>query len=109
MPPRKRNTKRKISRKSTKTAGKATQASVLAQLRAKYPAASTTDIYRRQSWEMFAGKLAEAYNQQTMLFIVTVNPDILELRETIEGEFPCKICSPTEGLYFGGFNYITRG
>lgn len=115
MPARRKSKKTHVSRKpshrrraSKRPVGE-TKDSVLARLKEKFPVADTVDMYRRKSWEMFAQKLADAYNQKTMLFMVTVNPDMLELREQIEAAFPCKICSPTEGLYTGGFDFITRG
>jgi hypothetical protein len=81
--------------------------SVMKTMVAEFPVIKTTDMMRKKSWELLADKIRLAYEQETIVFCVTVNPDILENRERISEIFPCQVCSPTEGLHTGGFNYMT--
>lgn len=98
--------KKSVSRIRTKKP-KHTLESVMRSLIKAFPVIKTTDMMRRRSWELLADKIRLAYEQETLVFCVTVNPDILENRERLAELFPCQVCSPTEGLYTGGFNHIT--
>jgi len=79
---------------------------VMERMRALYPVIATSDSARQQSWKLFARKVSQAYEQNTTVFCVTVNPDILENRDSLAEKFPCQVCSPTEALNSGGFDSI---
>lgn len=101
---------RKVRRKNTASVSdvskEKTGLEIYQELLAQFPVIATSDPYRIKSWQMFAEKLAQAKAQNTVLFCVTVNPDILHNKEELQDKYPCQIVSPTEALVAGGFKFI---
>lgn len=101
-PVRKASAKRKAMKPAPITG-----AEIFAKLLKRFPFIKKTDQFRLKSWQMFSDKLAQAYAKETVLFCVTVNPDMIHHKAEIQAHFPCQIVSPTEALAAGGFNFIS--
>ena len=52
-----------------------------------------------ESWTLFAHKLLLAKRMKTTVFTITVNPVMIEHRETLQKRFGCQIMSPTEARF----------
>ncbi len=72
---------------------------IMARFREICPEMKDASVDFIKSWEMFAQKILLARRQQTSVFVITVNPHLLEHRDILQKEFPCSIQSPTEARF----------
>jgi len=72
---------------------------MMAKIIAIVPAVKDVEGEEAKSWSLLADKILLAKRMKTSVFVVTMNPKMIEYREVLQKAFPCAIQSPTEARF----------
>jgi hypothetical protein len=90
-------TKKKVTAAHKKTSSPHDK--LMLKLKELIPAISEAQGDALESWSLLAHKLLLATRMKTTVYVVTVNPLMLEHREVLTKEFKCTVQNPTEARF----------